>query len=186
MLFRSKGTQARLLAQHYGLDHLESGALLRLEAAAHSALGQRIAAILATGELVPDDLLLPLIRDRIVALPTDRGFVLDGVPRTVGQAIGLEQALDGLNRPVDGVVLLTVPDDIVYERLEARQRADDTPAVIAMRLSIYHEQIAPLQEYYARRNLLYLVNGVGEEATVFVRVIDALGLPPAQSDEPTS
>ncbi|MCZ7575066.1 MAG: adenylate kinase [Ardenticatenaceae bacterium] len=172
-----KGTQARRLAAHYRLAHLASGDLLRAEVEANSPLGQQIASLLAGGQLVPDEMLMPLIAERIAALPSGVGFVLDGVPRTLNQAGDLDELLTALGRPVDAAVLLDVPDEVVMERLLARDRLDDVPAVIEDRLEIYRRQIGPVCDFYARRHLLRVVDGTDDETTVFQRLVAALNLP---------
>jgi adenylate kinase len=170
-----KGTQARRLAAHYQLSHLASGDLLRSEIEADTALGRKVAPLVAAGQLVPDALMIPIIGDHIARLPHDTGFVLDGFPRTLNQATELDRMLASLQRPLDAVVLLDVPDDVVRERLLARQRPDDVRPVIEERLEIYHDQIDPLLDYYAAAGRLRVVDGTSDEETVFrdlVRVLE--------------
>lgn len=172
-----KGTQARRLAAHCGLAHLASGDLLRAEVEAGSPLGRQVAPLLASGQLVPDELLMPMIGQRIAALPPDTGFVLDGVPRTVNQATELERILTALDRSIHAAVLLAVPDEAVIERLLARERTDDVRPVIEARLEVYHRQADPVRDFYAQRGLLQIVDGTGDPDTVFRRLVDALNLP---------
>lgn len=175
-----KGTQARRLAAAYGLTHIASGDVLRAAVDEGSALGQAVEPLLARGQLVPDEILLPVIVEAIAALPSTEGFVLDGVPRTVGQARALTAALAAERRPLDAVALLDVADEVVAARLRDRGRADDTEAVIADRLAIYHRQIDPIVEFYEGRGLLRRVVGDGTPDEVFHRLVAMLGLPRAQ------
>lgn len=172
-----KGTQARRLAVHYRLAHLASGDLLRTEVEANTPLGRQVASLLARGELVPDEVLMPLIAGRIAALSPETGLILDGVPRTLDQAVELERTLTALKRPLDAAVLLEVPDEVVTERLLARGRPDDVRSVIEDRLAIYHHQISPLRAFYADRDVLRVVDGRGDEDTVFRRLVETLNWP---------
>jgi adenylate kinase len=149
-----KGTQARLIAASYGLAHVATGDILRTAVADGTELGRRVQPILERGDLVPDDLMVELIRTR---LADEDGFVLDGFPRTLPQAESLDAMLEEIGKPLDVVLLLEVSDDVSVERLLGRRaeegRTDDAPEVIRNRLRLYHELTEPVVERY-RGNLV--------------------------------
>jgi adenylate kinase len=155
-----KGTQARLLAAAYDIPHVATGDILRAAIAEGSELGARVAPILERGDLVPDDLMVDLIRER---LNDEHGFVLDGFPRTVPQAEALDAMLDEIGKPLDAVLLLEVGDEVALERLlgrgAAEGRADDEPDAIRNRLRLYHGLTEPVVERYRDNGTLVAVNG---------------------------
>jgi adenylate kinase len=163
-----KGTQARLLAAAYDVPHVATGDILRAAIAEGSELGAKVAPILERGDLVPDDLMVKLIRER---LNDEHGFVLDGFPRTVPQAEALDAMLEEIGKPLDAVLLLEVGDEVALERLLGRGavegRADDAPDAIRNRLRLYHGLTEPVVERYRDAGTLVAVNGdrpVGEVA----------------------
>jgi adenylate kinase len=170
-----KGTQAARLAAREGWLHLSTGDLLRKAAAEGSALGRRAAPIMAAGALVPDDLVTALVVERVGKAAPDAGFVLDGYPRTVGQADDLDRAL--APRGVEAVVRYVLDDGEVVRRLLARGRADDTEAVVRERLRVYRAQTEPLVLRYRRASVLRDVDGAGTVEQVEERTRAALGLP---------
>jgi adenylate kinase len=143
-----KGTQAERLAAQLGAAHLEAGALFRQIASEDSPLGAQIREALVHGRLVPDDLTDEVVGEQLRALPPDRGFVLDGYPRSVRQAQALHRLLSELGRlnPRPVFLYLDVPRDVLMERLRRRGRADDTDAVIAERLEVYEAETAPVRD----------------------------------------
>jgi adenylate kinase len=154
-----KGTQAKRIATEYGIPHIASGDILRGAIADRTELGMRVEPIVESGELVPDELMIELIRDRLSAPDAADGFVLDGFPRTVAQADALDAMLREIGRDLDVVFELQLPDDIAVERLLKRARdegrTDDTPEVIRTRLANYHDKTEPLVAYYrAKGNLV--------------------------------
>jgi adenylate kinase len=155
-----KGTQATRIATDYGIPHVSTGDMFRAAIAAGSELGRRVEPILAAGELVPDELTVELIRERLGQPDARRGFVLDGFPRNLVQAQALDRMLDGIGRALDAVLYFDLPDAVATERLLGRARGegrnDDTPDVIERRLAIYHEQTEPLADYRARDRLVPL------------------------------
>ena len=163
-----KGTQAARIAHEYGIPHIATGEMLRAAIAAGSDLGRRVKAVVERGDLVTDALMIELIRDRLAVPDASEGFVLDGFPRTLAQAEALDVLLDEIGRPLDGVLVLEVPDDVARRRMarraEVEGRADDTPEVIANRLSTYHEQTAPLVEWYRARDKVAPVDGTQDFA----------------------
>jgi adenylate kinase len=174
-----KGTQAARIAEAYGIPHVATGDILRAAVADGSELGQRVRPILERGDLVPDDLMVDLIRER---LATEHGFVLDGFPRTVPQAEALDAMLDEIGKPLDVVLLLEVSDDVALERLTQRgaieHRADDEPDAIRNRLRLYHGLTEPVVERYRAAEMLEAVDGeqgMDEVAADIERALDRVG-----------
>jgi adenylate kinase len=154
-----KGTQGKLISREYGIPHIATGDILRTAMAAGSELGRKVKPIYDAGGLVPDDIMIELIRERLGADDTAQGFVLDGFPRTAVQAEALDEKLDEIGRPLNIVLEFQLPEEVAIERLTRRAgdegRADDTPDGIRTRLRLYHEQTEPLIEHYrARGNLV--------------------------------
>jgi adenylate kinase len=167
-----KGTQAALLAEHYGIPHVSTGDMLRAAAEGGTAFGRKAAEIMARGDLVPDDVMLGIIDDRLGEADAEAGVLLDGFPRTEDQAEGLDELLgdDGLT----AVVNLEVPEEIAFERMLSRGRADDTPDAIRRRLELYEAQTAPLLAFYDRRDLVLRVDGVGDVEEIAERLVAAI------------
>ena len=155
-----KGTQAALMAAAYRVPHVATGDILRAAIAEGSELGRRVQPIIERGDLVPDELMVELIRER---LAEEDGFVLDGFPRTLPQAEALDAMLDEIGKPLDVVLLLDVRDEValarLLERLAVEGRADDTPAAIRNRLRLYHERTEPVVERYRAEGRLLTVDG---------------------------
>jgi adenylate kinase len=172
-----KGTQAARLREREGWLHLSTGDLLRQAVTDDSALGRRAAPIMASGALVPDDLVTALVVERVAAAPQGTGVVLDGYPRTVGQADALDAAL--APRGVEAVVRYVLPDAEVVKRLLARRRPDDTPEVVRERLEVYRRQTEPLVARYRAKGVLRDVDGLGSVDEVEDRTRRALDLPSA-------
>ena len=170
-----KGTQAKLMAAVYGVPHIATGDMFRAAMAERSELGERVRPFYDTGDLVPDDLTIELIRERLTG---EDGFVLDGFPRTLPQAEALDAMLDEIGKPLDVVLLLEVSDEVALERLLARLalegRADDTPDAIRNRLGLYHERTEPVVERYRAEGRLVTVDGEQGVDEVAVAIEDAL------------
>ncbi len=170
-----KGTQAKRIAQDVGVPHIATGDILREAMAAETELGRRVRPIYDSGALVPDDLMVDLIRERLAG---EDGFVLDGFPRTIVQAEALDSMLSAIGKTLDVVVLLRVDDDVATERLLGRAldegRADDTPEAIAKRLALYHELTEPVAEYYREAGNLSEVDGERPPAEVEATIQDVL------------
>ncbi len=147
-----KGTQAKRIAAEYDIPHVSTGDMFRDAIATQTPLGLRVKPILDAGELVPDELTIGLIRERIGAPDAHDGFVLDGFPRNIAQAEALDDLLGELDRPLTAVLEFLIPDELCIERLLGRAadegRADDAPEAIARRLEIYHRETEPLSEHY--------------------------------------
>jgi adenylate kinase len=163
-----KGTQAAQLAASHGLLHLSTGDLLRAEVAAGSALGQEAAAVMARGELVSDQLVLAIVRSRL--LGHQGGWLLDGFPRNLAQAEALDQLLVELEQRIELVVLMQLDDELLLQRLLGRGRQDDTEAVIRHRLEVYRQQTAPLIAHYRQQQLLQSVEAAGDIAEITGRI----------------
>jgi len=173
-----KGTQAKRIASEYGLAHIATGDILRHAIADGSELGQRVQPILERGELVPDDLMIDLIRERLQSEDAEDGFVLDGFPRTMTQAEALDSMLAEIGRPLSIVFELQVPDEVALARLHLRAehegRADDTPEAIEKRLELYHRETKPLVAHYRMLGNLVGIHGDRPEDVVFSELQEAL------------
>src|SRR5215469_2414822 len=155
-----KGTQAGRLAERFSIAHISSGDLLRQHVKDQTSTGQTIKAYLDAGDLVPDSVVLDMLRKPVVAAAASGGYVLDGFPRTVEQAKAAFEAARPLGVAVQAAVHLDVPDEELIRRLLARGRgSDDTQEVIAHRLRVYREKTIPLLEYYAGREWMFAVDG---------------------------
>lgn len=197
-----KGTQAAELAASLGLLHLSTGQLLRSAAAEKSRLGLQADRYMRAGQLVPDELVLGILKANLARPKARAGFILDGFPRTLPQAEALEQIT-----PIETVISFEIPESLLVERLTQRwncptcgtvynlatqpprtpglcdregsalvHRADDEPTAVRTRLKVYHDQTAPLLEYYQRRGLLRPIDASGEVSTVGRRLREAVGL----------
>jgi adenylate kinase len=173
-----KGTQAKRIAQEYGLAHIASGDLFRGAIAARTPLGLEIEPIYNAGGLVPDEITTALIRERLEEDDARDGFILDGFPRNLTQARALDEMLGEIGRGLTAVFALNVSDGTSVQRLLGRAleegRVDDTPEAIARRLAIYHEQTEPLIEYYRTQNRLVPIDGEGTVGDVFGQIRRAL------------
>jgi adenylate kinase len=154
-----KGTQAQVLANLLQIPHISTGDILRDNVARQTDLGQKAQSYMDQGELVPDQLILEMIQARLSQEDASSGWILDGFPRNVAQAVFLDELLTKIGLSYDRVISLEVPDEVLVERLLKRLRKDDTEAVIRHRLAVYHEQTAPLISFYRDRQQLVSVNG---------------------------
>jgi adenylate kinase len=173
-----KGTQAARIAAEYGVPHVATGEMFRAAIAARTPLGVEVEPILASGALVPDDLTIGVMRERLSEDDAERGFVLDGFPRNAAQAEALDDLLDELDRPLDVVLDLQVPDEVCLERLTGRAREegrnDDSPEAIAKRLEIFHRETEPLIGYYLPRGIVVGIHGDRSRDEVWAEIVDAL------------
>ncbi|WP_127783967.1 adenylate kinase [Rhodococcus sp. X156] len=167
-----KGTQAALLSADLGVPHISTGDLFRAHMGEGTPLGQEAKKYVEAGDLVPDEVTIEMVRERLAEPDAAQGFLLDGFPRTVGQAEVLANILEELGRPLDAVLELRVTEDVVVQRMLARGRADDTEAVIRRRMRVYRDETAPLLEHYADQ--LVVVDAVGEVGEVSQRALRAL------------
>ncbi len=161
-----KGTQAKILADLYQIPHISTGDILRAAVQAETPLGIKARSYMDAGELVPDALILDLIKERLGRSDTKKGWILDGFPRNVSQAAFLDQLLEKLQLSADCVLNLEVPDEALVERLLARNRKDDNETTIRRRLEVYHQDTVPVISYYSDRGTLKAVNGNNSLETV--------------------
>ena len=192
-----KGTQAQRLVEEKGFIHISTGDLLREAVKKGTPLGLKAKEYMERGELVPDELILQLIKEK---LPKEGNVILDGFPRTIAQAEALDKMLQQLGKKVDAVILFEVPDEVVIERLSGRridpktgkvyhikynppppgveviQREDDKEEVIRKRLEVYRKQTAPLIEYYEEKGILKRIDATKSPEEVYKEILNALGL----------
>jgi adenylate kinase len=179
-----KGTQAALLAEALGVPAVSTGELFRAHVAAGTELGRAAAAYATAGDLVPDDVTTAMLAERLGQPDCARGYLLDGFPRTVGQAERLRGELTARATRLDAVVDLEVPDAELVRRMATRRvlvdgawvvRDDDRPETVRHRLEVYRQQTAPLVDFYAAEGTLRRVDADGEVPVVAARVLAALG-----------
>ncbi len=161
-----KGTQAKRMQDRYKIKHLSTGDMLRAEVASESALGKTLKATIEAGELVSDETIIELIGNCISEPECERGFILDGFPRTVPQAKALDEMLAHMARKIDHVIVLEVDNDILIERIKMRAnetggaRADDNEEVLRNRLEVYESQTTPILPYYRDHEVLRIIDGM--------------------------
>ncbi len=161
-----KGTQAQRLVANHGIVQLSTGDMLRAAAAAGTDVGKRAKAIMDRGELVPDEVMVDIISERIDQPDCAHGFILDGFPRTIAQAEALDTLLGGKDLGLDAVIEIAVDETILRERIEGRAketggaRADDNAATLSKRIAVYREQTAPVIDYYRHQGVLKSVDGM--------------------------
>lgn len=196
-----KGTQAQKLVEDYGVAHISTGDLLRAAVKAGTKLGLKAKGYMDEGKLVPDQLLVDLVKERLEADDTQKGFILDGYPRNTAQAVTLDSKLAEIGRTLDSALLVDVKADVIVKRLSSRrtcrecgytapagvnkcpscggemyQRDDDKPETIQKRLDVYENQTSPLVEYYRGKGLLKVVDGDRPVDDVYADVKELLGL----------
>lgn len=154
-----KGTQALVLAQKQQVPHISTGDILRAAVANQTPLGSQAQTYLDQGQLVPDQLVTALIQERLTQADAQRGWILDGFPRTVTQAQALENLLNQIGQSCDQVINLEVPEEVLVARMLGRGRRDDNEAVIRQRLQEYDQKTAPLIDFYGDRHKLTAING---------------------------
>jgi adenylate kinase len=169
-----KGTQAKRIAAEYGIPHIATGDMLRAAMAAATPLGLKVKPIYDAGQLVPDEIMIELIRERLDEADAANGFVLDGFPRTMPQAEAFDAMLREIARELTVVFALQVSDEICVARLRKRAeeegRVDDTPQAIRTRLDLYHRETEPLIEHYRTQGILVTVHGDGTPNEVFAEI----------------
>jgi len=176
-----KGTQAKRISAAHALPHVSTGEMFRTAIAAGTELGRRVEPILAAGKLVPDELTVAMIRDRLAQPDAERGFVLDGFPRNLTQAEALDGMLAEIGRGLDAVLFFDLSDELAVERIRGRaldeDRDDDTPEAIGRRLAIYHEQTEPVVERYRATGKLvplHAARSIEEVSTEIEAALDLL------------
>jgi adenylate kinase len=170
-----KGTQAERLAQRFGIAHISSGDLLRQHVKDQTSLGQTIKSYVSNGDLVPDGVVMDMLRKPVVAAAAAGGYVLDGFPRTVEQAKASFPTARALGVEVQAAVHLDVAREELVRRLLSRRRGlDDTEAVIEHRLQVYLDKTVPLLEYYAGREWMFTVDGAQPPDVVHAEILTRL------------
>ncbi|WP_331374080.1 adenylate kinase [Sinorhizobium chiapasense] len=175
-----KGTQAKLLTERYGIPQLSTGDMLRAAVAQATEVGKRAKAVMDAGQLVSDEIVNEIVSDRIDAPDCAKGFILDGYPRTVPQAVALDRMLESKGLKLDAVIELKVDEAALVRRMENRVaetvaaggtvRSDDNPEAFKCRLTEYREKTAPLSEYYAGTGQLKTVDGMADVNTVTAEI----------------
>lgn len=174
-----KGTQAAILKEKLKLIHLSTGELLRTHITEKTDLGIQAKIFIDRGELVPDELVIGMIKDKLKCCDKIHGFIFDGFPRTVEQAFALDELLIGNGTPVSGMIALEVGKEELIERLLDRGktsgRSDDRDVpVIETRITVYNKKTAPVMEYYKNQNKFYPVKGVGSIEEITLRLLDVI------------
>ena len=196
-----KGTQAAKLVEEFATPHISTGDMLRAAVKAGTPLGKKAKSYMDAGELVPDDVIIGLVTERLQDADTEKGFILDGFPRTSAQAVALDAELSKLGRPLDAALLVDVDPEVIVGRLCSRrmcrecghigtvadatcpkcggemyQRDDDNEATVRNRLDVYEKSTAPLIDYYRGCDLLVSIDGDRDPNVVYADVKKALGL----------
>jgi adenylate kinase len=167
-----KGTQAEKLCRAIGIPHVSTGEMLRDHVERRTDLGSRAKAIMDAGDLVHDEIVIAMVQQRLSAPDAACGFLLDGFPRTLSQAVSLDEALG--DRTLDAAIVIEVPESEIVARMRARGRSDDTEDAVQTRLALYREQTEPLVDFYDRRGSMIRVDGVGSVLEVLTRIVEAL------------
>lgn len=201
-----KGSQAKLLAEKYGILHISTGDIFRANIKEGTELGKRAKSYMDQGLLVPDELVCDLVVDRIQQDDCKKGFILDGFPRTIPQAESLDTVLDQINETIDYAINLKVDDEVIIKRMSGRRaclncgatyhvenmppakegicdhcnsplvlRDDDKPETVKKRLEVYHEQTAPLIQYYEEKGILRNFDGTMGMDDVLKSIVSAIG-----------
>lgn len=191
-----KGTQAKLLEDKFGLKQLSTGDMLRAEVAAGTPLGAKAKAVMDSGQLVSDDIIIAMISDRIDQPDCKNGVIFDGFPRTVAQAEALDKMLNAKGKPLSAVIELKVDEDALVGRLNTRiaemaakgeaPRSDDNEETLRKRLQVFRDQTAPIIPYYQRKKTLREVDGMADIDTVAREIETALnngGNPPGNGHQ---
>jgi adenylate kinase len=169
-----KGTQAEFIAAHFAIPHISTGDIFRANLSAGTPLGLEAEGYMDKGDLVPDSLTTAMVKDRLQKGDVANGFLLDGFPRTTGQAEALDGILREINSPLDVVLEVQADEDEIVARLLARGRSDDSEKVIRHRLQVYADQTAPIIFYYRSAGILRSINGLGTVAEVTQRALKVL------------
>lgn len=167
-----KSTQSERISARCGISHIYAGELLRREAESRSPFSARVRSHLEAGLLAPSDIVLCLIERELAGAPG--GYVLDGFPRTMEQALELEFLLQERREILDSVIYLLLSEGEIFRRLLARARPDDTPQIITTRIQVFHAETDPVLEFYERKDLLVTVSGEGDADQVAERILSAV------------
>ncbi|MCV2490500.1 adenylate kinase [Geodermatophilus sp. YIM 151500] len=179
-----KGTQAQIIAGKLGVPAISTGDIFRANVSGRTELGQQAKTYMDAGDLVPDEITVAMVRDRLAEPDAEVGFLLDGFPRTIAQAEQLRESLAELGTGLDRVLELVVEEEELVRRLSGRrmlvdgkmvQREDDKPETVRHRLEVHREQTAPLSDFYEAEGLLVTIGAVGSVEEVTARAMAALG-----------
>lgn len=179
-----KGTQAQIIAGKLGVPAISTGDIFRANVSGQTDLGRRAKTYMDAGDLVPDEITVAMVKDRLAEADATGGFLLDGFPRTIAQAEQLRESLSELGHELDRVLELVVDEEELVRRLSGRrmlvdgqmvQREDDKPETVRHRLEVYREQTAPLSGFYESEGLLSRIDAIGEVEEVTARALEALG-----------
>jgi len=179
-----KGTQCQRLLEYLDVPHLSTGEMLRQAVSGGTREGQQAASYMESGQLVPDELIVGMVSQRLMRPDCRAGCLLDGFPRTLRQAATLDEFLERQAMTLDGVIELAVPRDELVRRMLLRKREDDDPEIFSKRIESYQRQTAPLLDYYARQGKLKSIDGLGSAEEIFSRVCEAVEDFVARHDEP--
>jgi adenylate kinase len=170
-----KGTQAQKIVEAFGIPQISTGDILRAAVKNETPMGRQAGPLMAAGKLVPDEVVIGIVEERLKEPDCQSGFLLDGFPRTIPQAIALDAVLAKLGKRVEHVVSLEVPDAIIHERMKGRGRADDSPETVQKRLDVFREQTSPLKAHYEKSGLLRTINGVGSLDDIAAQIRKSIG-----------
>lgn len=172
-----KGTQAKKLQDELNIPHLSTGDIFRAAIKNQTPLGVKVKAILDSGKLVADEIVVDLVIDEIKQPKYDKGYILDGFPRTVPQAAAFDNFLEKNGDEVDALVLLKVPENELISRILSRGegRTDDTEEKIKTRLKVYEDETMPVMNHYKQKGKVQEINGVGSVEEIFGRIKSAIG-----------
>jgi adenylate kinase len=169
-----KGTQAAKMVAKLGIPQISTGDMLRQAREEQTDLGKQVESYMKSGGLVPDEVVVGIVSERIQKDDCKAGYILDGFPRSVAQAEALDRTLEALGQELTAVLSLSVSEDELMSRLLARKREDDNEAVIRERLKVYRQQTEPLVDYYRSRGTLKEIDGLGTVDKIFDRILGAL------------
>lgn len=171
-----KGTQAEKIIQHFELPHLSTGNIFRSNIKNQTELGKKVKSILDAGELVPDETVVALVADELDKEKYSDGVILDGFPRTVGQAKALDEYLSKKGEQIDAFITLNVPEPELVKRILSRGqgRSDDTPEMVKNRLEVYRNETAPVLNHYRKKDVVHEIDGVGDIDEIFERIKEAV------------
>jgi adenylate kinase len=188
-----KGTQAQIIAGKFGVPAISTGDIFRANVSGQTELGQQAKIYMDAGDLVPDEITVAMVKDRLAEPDAKVGFLLDGFPRTIAQAEQLRESLADLGHRLDCVLELVVEEEELVRRLSGRrmivdgepvQRDDDKPETVRHRLEVYREQTAPLSGFYEAEGLLARIDAIGEVEEVTARAMAACGV--SETGQPTA
>ncbi len=174
-----KGTQAERLEEAYNLVHISTGVLFRSEMDEGTELGIKANEYMSRGELVPDEVTIGMLKNKMLSHTDAEGFIFDGFPRTAPQAEALDQLLDEMGQQIDALIMLDVPEDEIVKRIVLRgkdsNRPDDSdPEIVRKRFQVYQAKTAPIYDYYNDKGIAFKINGIGSIDDIFQNLCDTI------------